>query len=195
MVKICKKCKVEKDELDYHVHKIKDGRVYLRNVCKICVRKSNLEYLNRDDIKIKKKEYSKLYLSKKEVKERKRHINRDYYINNKNSINKKLRLRMKEDILFGLKKKLRSTISCSLKGYKKNLKTEKIIGCSFDEFKIYIENKFENWMNWSNHGIYKINEYNIGWDIDHIIPLSSAVNEEEIYKLNHFTNLQPLCIK
>jgi hypothetical protein len=30
------------------------------------------------------------------------------------------------------------------------------------------------------------------WNIDHIIPISSARTEEEIYKLNHYTNFQPL---
>jgi hypothetical protein len=39
-------------------------------------------------------------------------------------------------------------------------------------------------MNWENYG--KI------WDIDHIIPLASAINEQEVLKLNHYTNLQPL---
>ena len=29
----------------------------------------------------------------------------------------------------------------------------------------------------------------------HIIPLSSAKTEEELVKLNHYVNLQPLCSK
>jgi hypothetical protein len=40
-------------------------------------------------------------------------------------------------------------------------------------------------MSWDNYGYY-------GWHIDHIIPLSSAKTKEEIYKLCHFKNLQPL---
>lgn len=47
-------------------------------------------------------------------------------------------------------------------------------------------------MNWNNHGKYN-GEYNFGWDIDHIIPLDSAKTEEDIIKLNYYTNLQPLC--
>lgn len=80
------------------------------------------------------------------------------------------------------------------KGYIKNKRTIEILGCNFEEFKIYIESKFEKWMNWNNKGLYN-GEFNYGWDIDHIIPLSSASCEEEIIKLNHYTNLQPLCSK
>ena len=49
---------------------------------------------------------------------------------------------------------------------------------------VYIESKFDNNMNWLNHGSY--------WHIDHIIPLSWAKNVEEVIKLNHYTNMQPL---
>jgi len=34
---------------------------------------------------------------------------------------------------------------------------------------------------------------NITWDLDHIIPISSAQTEEDVYRLSHYTNLRPLC--
>ncbi len=49
-------------------------------------------------------------------------------------------------------------------------------------------------MTWENRGLYN-GEFNYGWDIDHIIPISFAKTEEDIIKLNHYTNLQPLCSK
>ena len=76
--------------------------------------------------------------------------------------------------------------------YNKDSKTQEILGCSFEEFKLYLESKFEPWMTWENRGLYN-GELNYGWDIDHIIPLSSAEKEEDIIRLNHYTNLQPLC--
>jgi hypothetical protein len=76
----------------------------------------------------------------------------------------------------------------------KKSKSIEILGCSFEEFKLYLESKFEPWMTWENKGLYN-GELNYGWDIDHIIPISSATTEEEIIKLNHYTNLQPLCSK
>ena len=71
--------------------------------------------------------------------------------------------------------------------------TEKILGCSIQEARDYLESKFESWMNWSNYGKHKKNQYNFGWDIDHITPLSTAHTIEDVNILNHYTNLQPLC--
>lgn len=47
-------------------------------------------------------------------------------------------------------------------------------------------------MNWENKGLYNGN-YNYGWDLDHIIPLSSAKCEDDVIRLNHYTNIRPLC--
>jgi len=105
--------------------------------------------------------------------------------------------KMTEDPFYKLKHHLSNNIKNSLKNknFKKSSKTTKILGCSFEEFKIYLESKFESWMNWENYGNPKdkIFEPNKTWDIDHIIPLSSAKTEGDIIKLNHYTNLRPLC--
>jgi hypothetical protein len=65
----------------------------------------------------------------------------------------------------------------------KSKSTKEIIGIELDELKIYLETLFVDGMTWDNYG---------SWHIDHIIPLSSAKNEEELIKLCHYTNLQPL---
>jgi hypothetical protein len=62
------------------------------------------------------------------------------------------------------------------------------LGCSYQDFIIYLEQKFTDGMSWKNYGLY-------GWHIDHIIPLSSAKNEIDLEKLCHHTNLQPLWAK
>ena len=50
-------------------------------------------------------------------------------------------------------------------------------------------------MSWKNYGnpVDGLIEPNKTWDIDHIIPLSSATNEQELLELCKYTNLQPLC--
>jgi len=102
--------------------------------------------------------------------------------------------RNKYNILFKLKKSSRCMIGNSLRnnGYPKESKTENILGLSFEDFKLYLESKFEYWMNWENYGLFN-GELNYGWDIDHIIPLNSAQTKDDIIRLNHYTNLQPLC--
>ena len=66
-----------------------------------------------------------------------------------------------------------------------NNKTFEIVGCTPQELKDHLEKHFKEGMTWENYGLY-------GWHIDHIIPLASAETEEELLKLFHYTNLQPL---
>ncbi len=149
-------------------------------------------YSKRQDVRDKCKEYRDLN------KEKSRDYSKIYYNINKDEIlsgiykNKKNRI--KNDSLFRLYIRVSGTIrdSISRGGYTKKSRTHEILGCSFEEFKVYIESKFESWMTWDNRGLYN-GELNYGWDIDHIIPTSSAKSEEDLYRLNHYTNLQPLC--
>jgi hypothetical protein len=62
------------------------------------------------------------------------------------------------------------------------------LGIDIALYKEYLENLFQQGMNWNNYGTK-------GWHIDHIIPLSSAKTEEELIQLFHYTNTQPLWAK
>jgi hypothetical protein len=148
------------------------------------------EYLRnyREENKDKFKEY---YINSRETTLKYREENKDKI---KSRLNNYFKERKKTDDLFRLSCTIRSLISTSLKGYKKNTKTQQILGSSFEEFKLYLESKFEDWMSWDNYGKYD-GSYNCGWDIDHIIPLSSAMSIDDIILLNNFKNLQPLCSK
>ena len=59
----------------------------------------------------------------------------------------------------------------------------------------FIESQWEDWMSWDNYGnpTDGVFEPNKTWDLDHITPISTGTNEDELINLNHFTNLQPLC--
>ena len=146
----------------------------------------------RDKNKEKTKEYKKKYYDDNKLKTK--YYNISYYLNNKNKRSLYEKKRKELDPLYKLTENIRTAISKSIskKGYTKKSKTHTILGCSFEEFKTYIESKFELWMNWHNYGKYN-GELNHGWDIDHIIQLHTAETEEDIIRLNHYTNLQPLC--
>ena len=115
--------------------------------------------------------------------------------NNKSYNNEYRKKRNQTDPLFKLKGLIRSRINDAMKskGFKKFTKTHLILGCTYEALKAYLEAKFEPWMSWDNYGKYKQGTANFGWDIDHIIPQSSAQTEDDVIRLNHYTNLQPLC--
>ena len=219
-MKICNTCSELKDiELFFRNKNTKDGR---HSSCKDCQNKSknydkikrkeyydNTKHRDNEKIKMRRRNY---YLNNKEkenklsveYKEKNReNINKyaiDYYYTNKDTEKYKetkrnyYKNRLDNDTLY----KIRHYLTCMLGtyfrngGFTKKTRTYEILGCSFEEFKSHLESKFELWMNWENRGLYN-GEVNYGWDLDHIIPISSAETEEDIIKLNHYTNLRPLC--
>lgn len=164
--------------------------------------KSDFSKINRKKYREENKEKVKEQLKLSRLKNKKKNDEtaKNYRIKNKEKIAKKRnetrKIRKSKDPLFSLVSTIRVSIVNSLKrnGYSKKAKTFEILGCTFEEFKIHLESKFENWMTWENRGLYN-GELNYGWDIDHVLPISSAKTEEDIIKLNHYTNLQPLCSK
>lgn len=146
---------------------------------------------NKEKQKIRKK----LYRSRPEKKLLERTAQLKYYSdpvnieNRNNTLKLYCRRKRQEDILFKLKEVLRNRLIsyCKNKKIRKTEKTMILLGCSINFFRNYIENLFTEGMNWNNYG-----RGNDKWNIDHIIPLSSATTSEDLYKLNHYTNLQPL---
>lgn len=121
-----------------------------------------------------------------------RKTGRDYREKNKEEVQRKhtaLRRRKRHtDPLFALKHSIRSLISGSINrsGYKKNAKTEQILGCTIHFFKEHLERQFLKGMNWENRHL---------WHIDHITPVAAAKCEDDIIALNRFTNLRPMWAK
>lgn len=171
------------------------NRIYNKNKLDKTNENKRLKEYYKNNPNKRKESQRKYYLANKEKCNLQ---SKNYRKVNKIKINKKAnqtaKIRKINDPIYKLKCNLRRNLCKIFKEnkYIKNSKTHEILGCSFQEFKQYLESKFQYWMNWDNHGLYN-GELNYGWDIDHIIPLKTAKTEEELLKLNHYTNLQPLC--
>ena len=114
---------------------------------------------------------------------------KEYRQKNKDILNEKSRIRKKNkrhvDPLYKLKCSIRSRTrqAFTKKRWLKGKGTEHLLGTDYKTAFQHIENLFTEGMSWENHG---------EWHIDHKKPLASAKTEEELKKLCHYTNLQPL---
>jgi hypothetical protein len=95
------------------------------------------------------------------------------------------RKKEREDSLTKFIQIMRQSVRQSFKrkGYTKKSRTYIILGDDWDIVKKYFESLFVEGMNWDNYG---------EWEIDHITPISTSCCEDEVMKLCHYTNLQPL---
>jgi hypothetical protein len=176
-----KKIKLNKETISIEEYR----KQYYQNNKEKIKEKSKLWYKNNLD-KVKK--------TKDNYKPKKRLLDKAYREKNKEIRNLKEKIKRENDPLYRLTTNTRRLIlkTFTSGNYTKKSKTYEILGCSYDDFKTYLESLFEPWMNWDNYGLYN-GELNHGWDIDHIIPLSTIITENDVIRLNHYTNLQPLC--
>ena len=196
VLKECSKCKTEKPLIKFY--KCNDGVGGVRGDCIICcklffagyrrthkefLKTSGKEYRARPDVQKKTREYNKKYRP-------------DYVLRNRNRIsanalaNQKKRIEI--DPAFKLLIRLRSRVYSLLKNvnHRKIKSTLELLGCSADDFKKYLESKFVQGMTWENYNLR-------GWHVDHIIPCArfNLMNEEELKRCFHFSNLQPMWAK
>ena len=89
----------------------------------------------------------------------------------------KLNMAVQDAVRKGLKPKIRIRKSKYLNG----------LDFTMDELRTHLENQFDDWMNWNNHGL---------WHIDHIKPVASfnftSMEDEDFKKCWALENLQPL---
>lgn len=169
-MKTCSKCKILKlasRDNFYPYLKNKDG---LSSWCKECFSAH------------RKKKY---VTDKEQIKERNTTWKKNNAEYQKKYIREYVATRSAYDSQFRLACNLRSRLRIALKNgnFSKKDTLKEYLGCSLDQLKLYLESKFAQGMSWNNYG---------KWHIDHIVPFASAKNNEELIKLCHYSNLQPL---
>jgi hypothetical protein len=165
----CKKCHIESSKT-YSKKSYQENKEQKKQAVK--------EYRQKNKDKINKTEKEYYKKNKSRIKQ--------YYIDNKEHILPKIKEyssqpyikektkeymhtyqknRYATDLLFKLSNTLRARINSALKTDSKKSKSFDLLGCSVEEYKIYIEQQFKEGMSWENWG-------NV-WEIDHIKPCSS----------------------
>ena len=93
------------------------------------------------------------------------------------------KVRAAEDPDFRIRRSSRARVRRFVK--RKSMSTQSLVGCTWSEFRMWLESEFKPGMTWLNYG---------EWEIDHIIPCSSfdLSNEDQLRKCFHYSNTQPL---
>ena len=197
--KKCSKCKVEKQISEFKKDKTKLDGLY--SSCNQCVKIYNNSRLFTKELNKKNKicstcknnkSISEFYSCKRRIDgydgickscvhshKQLPHI--------KNKFNTYMRDKRKNEPHYKISNALRCRIRAALNGIKKSKSTEKLIGCTIEYLKVYLENQFKEGMTWQNHGT-------DGWHIDHVRPCKSfdLSDPEQQKQCFHYTNLQPL---
>jgi hypothetical protein len=86
-------------------------------------------------------------------------------------------------LIFNTRGRLRAFYKAS--NIRKTNNTFIMVGCTPEFLKQHLEKQFKPGMTWKNNT-------RDGWHVDHIVPISLAMSSEDVEKLSHYTNLQPM---
>lgn len=183
MEKTCSKCGGELPATTEYWHLNKSRPDGLSYWCKVCQREANRKARSTPEGREASREASRKSRSTPEGREKSRESNRTAC--RQRYQNGKYQEYIENTPLAKMRQVLSSRVrtAMKLKGWRKNTKTQVLLGCSFEEFKAHIEEQFQPGMSWENAG---------EWHYDHILPCSCATTEEELIALQHFSNFQPM---
>lgn len=105
-------------------------------------------------------------------------------------INEKSRLKRMANPFFRLQQNFRGRIAAAIRrNGKKCARTAEILGCSLDDLRRHLQEKFRPGMTWENYGSV--------WHVDHIMPCAAFDFSKPDHQRRcfHFSNLQPLFAK
>lgn len=160
---------------------------YQKNKDQILKKQREYYLQNKEKIDDYRREYRKGHRARN--RERYRQQQREYRAANKERQAAQRKERWKNDENYRMKSRLRWQLRQSLKDVNasKTMSALKLLGCTIDEFKTYLESKFQPGMTWDNYSKW-------GWHIDHIIPISAfdLTDPEQQKKCFFYQNMQPL---
>jgi len=177
----------------HRMHLVLYRREYIKNNKeKISIARKESYKNNRTQILEEKQRYYRKNIERiKEyrcvTKEHSKNVRKENHRENRVILNAKARERIKNDIQYKLRVRLRARLYNAIKSSSKEGSAVKDLGCSISFLKEYLEYKWLPDMNWSNWSFE-------GWHIDHIIPLGTfnLTDRRQFLKACHYTNLQPL---
>lgn len=187
----CRKCGVVYPLKTDFFYRDKGSKSGFRSICKYCANSQHKAYFekNKEIIAKWQKEYRKKNKDKVSGWQKKyARKNKDkLYAKNKEYLKQYVKQRAESDSIFKLSIHLRKFVGDSFhrKGFVKSDRCVEITGLSPGDLSAYLIKTFK-----ANYGRQ--------WDgiepvhIDHIIPISTAQTEEDVYRLCHYTNLQLL---
>lgn len=214
----CKECKREMDRESYQRHresrceKVREYKALNPEKARESERKSRAKNKgkysayykawyeeNKEDVREKQKKYyedNKEMIStrnkqyREENREKILEQKKKYFAEHKKYFYEYRANRMRNDLDWAMKQKIRWNISNAFRrtGYTKKSQAYKIIGLTYEAFRVYLLQTYKD-------------NYGEEWDgktpihLDHIIPLATAKSEDDVIRLCHYTNLQLLKAK